>query len=54
MIVRIFSDNQYRVPEAALRLMLAATLVLVAGNLASHELHSSFSTIAAFATNAAH
>jgi uncharacterized protein len=44
----------HRVPEAALRLMLAATLVLVAGNLASHELHSSFSTIAAFATNAAH
>ena len=44
----------HRVPEAALRLVLAATLVLVAGNLASHELHSSFSTIAAFATNAAH
>src|ERR1700681_3476328 len=43
----------HRVPEPALRLVLAATLILVAGNLASHELHSSFWTIAAFATNAA-
>jgi uncharacterized membrane protein YfcA len=44
----------HRVPEAALRLVLAATLVLVAGNLANHELHSSFSNIAAFAPSAAH
>src|ERR1700744_4147460 len=44
----------HRVPEAALRLVLAATLILVAGNLASHELHSSSSITAAFAPNAAH
>ena len=44
----------HRVPEPALRLVLAATLILVAGNLASHELHSSSSIIAAFAPNAAH
>jgi uncharacterized membrane protein YfcA len=44
----------HRVPEAALRLVLAATLILVAGNLASHELHSSSSIIAAFAPSAAH
>jgi len=43
----------HRVPETALRLVLAATLILVAGNLASHELHSSSSIIAAFAPNAA-
>lgn len=44
----------HRVPEPALRLVLATTLILVAGNLASHELHSSFSNIAAFAPSAAH
>jgi len=44
----------HRVPETALRLVLAATLMLVAGNLASRELHSSFSTIAAFAPTTAH
>ncbi len=44
----------HRVPETALRLVLAATLILVAGNLASRELHSSFSTIAAFAPTTAH
>src|ERR1700731_3775967 len=44
----------HRVPEPALRLVLAATLILVAGNLASHELHSSSSIIAAFAPSAAH
>jgi uncharacterized protein len=44
----------HRVPEAALRLVLAATLILVAGNLASDELHSSSSIIAAFAPSAAH
>ena len=44
----------HRVPEAALRLALAATLILVAGNLASQELHSSSSIIAAFAPSAAH
>jgi uncharacterized protein len=36
-----------RVPETALRLMLATTLILVAGNLASRELHSSISITAA-------
>jgi uncharacterized protein len=44
----------HRVPEAALRLVLAATLILVAGNLATRELHSSSSIIAAFAPGAAH
>ncbi len=44
----------HRVPETALRLVLAATLILVAGNLASRELRSSFSTIAAFAPTTAH
>ena len=39
----------HRVPETALRLVLAATLILVAGNLASQELHSSSSIITAFA-----
>jgi uncharacterized protein len=43
----------HRVPEPALRLVLAATLIVVAGNLASHELHSSSSIIAAFAPGAA-
>ncbi len=44
----------HRVPETALRLVLATTLILVAGNLASHELNSSSSIIAAFAPSAAH
>jgi uncharacterized protein len=44
----------HRVPEPALRLVLAVTLILVAGNLASHELLSSSSIIAAFASGAAH
>src|SRR5258707_535089 len=44
----------HRVPEAALRLVLAATLIVVASNLASHELHASSSIIAAFAPSAAH
>ena len=39
----------HRVPEVALRLVLAVTLVVVAGNLASHELQSSLSMLAAFA-----
>jgi uncharacterized protein len=43
----------HRVPETALRLVLAATLILVAGNLAFREWHSSSSIIAAFAPNAA-
>jgi len=43
-----------RVPEPALRLVLAATLILVAGNLASRELQSSVSTLAAFAPTTAH
>jgi len=38
----------HRVPEPALRLVLAMTLILVAGNLMSHELHSSSSILAAF------
>jgi hypothetical protein len=33
----------HRIPEAALRLVLATTLILIAGNLASRELHSSYS-----------
>ena len=44
----------HRVPEPALRLVLAATLIVVAGNLASHEFHSSSSIIASFAPNSAH
>src|SRR5712671_2346990 len=44
----------HRVPETALRLVLAATLIVVASNLASHELHSSSSIIAAFAWSTAH
>jgi uncharacterized membrane protein YfcA len=43
----------HRVPEAALRVVLAATLVVVAGNLVSHELQSSLSMITAFARGAA-
>src|SRR6476646_8969084 len=43
----------HRVPEPALRLVLAATLILVAGNLASRELQSSVSTLAAFAPTTA-
>jgi uncharacterized membrane protein YfcA len=47
--ILIGSYFAHRVPGAALRLVLAATLILVAGNLASHELHSSSPIIAAFA-----
>jgi uncharacterized protein len=43
-----------RVPETALRLVLATTLMLVAGNLASRELHSSFSFTAASVPAPAH
>src|ERR1700736_726188 len=43
-----------RVPETALRLVLATTLIVVAGNLASHELRSSSSNITAFARSTAH
>jgi uncharacterized protein len=52
--IAIGSYCAHRVPETALRLVLAATLVFVAGNLASRELHSSFSTLAAFAPTTAH
>jgi uncharacterized membrane protein YfcA len=52
--ILIGSYFAHRVPEPALRLVLAATLILVAGNLASHELHSSVSVTAAFAPSAAH
>jgi uncharacterized membrane protein YfcA len=51
--ILIGSYCAHRVPEAALRLVLAATLVLVAGNLANHELHSSFANLAAFVPAAA-
>jgi uncharacterized protein len=44
----------HRVPETALRLVLAMTLILVAGNLASHELPSSLSFITALAPSTAH
>src|SRR6202158_1513594 len=44
----------HRVPETALRLVLAATLIVVGSTLPSHELHSSSSIIAAFAPSAAH
>ena len=43
-----------RVPETALRLVLATTLILVAGNIASRELHSSFSFTAASVPASAH
>jgi uncharacterized membrane protein YfcA len=43
----------HRVPEPALRVVLALTLIVVAGNLASHELHSSSSILAAFLPSAA-
>ena len=42
----------HRVPETALRLVLAATLILVAGNLASHELHSSILDYRSFRSDA--
>jgi uncharacterized membrane protein YfcA len=45
--ILIGSYLAHRVPEAALRLVLAATLVLVAGNLASKELHTSFAAVTA-------
>jgi len=47
--ILIGSYCAHRIPEAALRLVLAATLILVAGNLANRELRSSFANIAAFA-----
>src|SRR5258708_7146049 len=50
----IVSYFTHRLPDTGLRLGLAATLFLVRGNLASQELHSSFSNIAAFAPSAAH
>jgi uncharacterized membrane protein YfcA len=43
----------HRVPEPALRVVLAVTLIVVAGNLASHELHSSSSILSAFLPSAA-
>jgi uncharacterized membrane protein YfcA len=51
--ILIGSYLAHRVPETALRLVLAATLILVAGNLASRELQSSFSMITAFVPGAA-
>ncbi len=52
--ILIGSYLAHRVPERALRLVLAATLILVASNLVSHELHSSTSIVATFVPNAAH
>jgi hypothetical protein len=52
--ILIGSYFAHRVPETALRLVLATTLILVAGNLASHELRSSSSNITAFARSTAH
>ncbi len=52
--ILIGSYCAHRVPETALRLVLATTLIVVAGNLASHELHSSSSNITAFARSTAH
>ena len=43
----------HRVPEPALRVVLAVTLIVVAGNLGSHELHSSSSILAAFLPSSA-
>jgi uncharacterized protein len=48
--ILIGSYLAHRVPEPALRLVLAATLILVAGNLLSHELHSSFPGFASLAS----
>jgi uncharacterized membrane protein YfcA len=47
--ILIGSYFAHRVPETALRLLLAATLILVAGNLVSRELPSSLSMVTAFA-----
>jgi uncharacterized membrane protein YfcA len=52
--ILIGSYLAHRVPEAALRLVLATTLLVVAGNLASHELHSPSSIFAAFSPDAPH
>src|SRR5437660_11587162 len=43
--ILIGSYCAHRVPETALRLVLATTLIVAAGNLASHELHLSSSII---------
>jgi len=50
----IGSYGALRVPEKVLRLVLASTLVLVAGKLASDELHLSSSIVTAFARSTAH
>jgi uncharacterized protein len=47
--ILIGSYFAHRVPEAALRRVPAATLILAAGNLANREPRSSFANIAAFA-----
>jgi uncharacterized membrane protein YfcA len=52
--ILIGSYLAHRVSETALRLVLAATLILVAGNLASRELHSSSSFFAASAPGTTH
>lgn len=52
--ILIGSYFAHRVPETALRLVLATTLIVVAGNLAFHELQSSSSIITAFDRGAAH
>jgi uncharacterized membrane protein YfcA len=48
------SYGAVRVPETALRLVLATTLILIAGKIASDELHLSPSNVTAFAPRAAH
>ena len=50
----IGSYGAVRMPETVLRLVLAATLILVASKLASDELHLSSAIVAAFAPSAAH
>ena len=50
----IGSYGAVRMPETVLRLVLAATLILVASKLASDELHLSSAIVTAFAPSAAH
>jgi uncharacterized protein len=49
----IGSYGAVRAPETVLRLVLAATLILIAGKIASEELHLPLSTVTAFALGTA-
>jgi hypothetical protein len=49
----IGSYGAVRAPETVLRLVLAATLILIAGKIASDELHISASNVAALARSTA-